>query len=745
MSDELDEIQAIFFEECAEGLAVAEEGLSAMASGDTSAGVIAGVFRAVHSIKGGSGAFGHTALLGFSHRFENVLDEVRAGRIAPTPEVTQCLLGAFDILSDHVSAAQSAGDAPDDGHMLEQLDAILAGGGAPAAAPEPEPVAAAPVDEDEFGFTPVAAVDFDLGGDFDPFGFEPVAVALDDFDAPAPQEPAGWTVRFGPSRGAMANGGEPMLVIRELESMGGEVTAVDTEALPPLAELDPEDSYFVWTLTLPASVDELDIRDCFDFVAPDSLIEVTQAEVAAPEVAPEPAVVSAPAEPDEIPFEPIAVVFDEVVVSLPVEPAPVAVPMPVEAPKKAETSKVEAPKPEAKHAVEVAQSIRVDLGKLDQLLNLVGELVIRGSILSDRLLPADQERVELPELSRLTRQIQDNVMSLRAQPIKQAFSRVPRMLRDLAAETGKKVILETTGEMTEVDKGVIEKIGDPLTHMIRNAVDHGIESPEDRIAAGKSAEGTIYLSAEQKGGRILVKVRDDGRGINRERVRAIAVKRGIIAADAQLSDEEIDSLICAPGFSTAETISNISGRGVGMDVVRSNVEALGGRLEIVSVPGEGTTFSMALPLTLAILDGMIVRLGDQRFVVPLANVIETVQPEPGQVQATSPTSEVIELRGQYLPVRRVGEMFGMRSERPAEDSLVIIVESETAGHVGLMVDTIDNRREVVLKSLEDNLHPIRGLGGATILGDGAIALIFDVDALVATGGASKFALKGLAA
>ncbi|WP_375195266.1 chemotaxis protein CheA, partial [Sphingobium sp.] len=220
--------------------------------------------------------------------------------------------------------------------------------------------------------------------------------------------------------------------------------------------------------------------------------------------------------------------------------------------------------------------------------------------------------------------------------------------------------------------------------------------------------------------------------------------RGIIAADAQLSDEEIDGLICAPGFSTAESISNISGRGVGMDVVRSNVEALGGRLEINSMPGQGTTFSMALPLTLAILDGMIVRLGRQRFVLPLANVIETVQPAPGQVRQTSPTSEVIELRGQYLPVRRVNELFGLPGERPAEDSLVIIVESEAAGPVGLMVDTIDNRREVVIKSLEDNLHPIRGLGGATVLGDGSIALILDIDALVVPAG-FKFALKGMAA
>ncbi|PTS88111.1 chemotaxis protein CheA, partial [Sphingomonas sp. HMWF008] len=405
--------------------------------------------------------------------------------------------------------------------------------------------------------------------------------------------------------------------------------------------------------------------------------------------------------------------------------------------------------PEPRPMDPVQQTIRVDLTKLDMLLNLVGELVIRGSILSDRLSPADQERVELPELARLTREIQDNVMSLRAQPIRQAFSRVPRMLRDLGAETGKQVVLEISGETTEVDKGVIEKIGDPLTHMIRNAMDHGIEKPADRIAAGKSPEGQITLSAEQKGARIFVRVSDDGRGIDRVRVKAKAIEKGIIPADAVLSDEEIDQLICAPGFSTAETISSISGRGVGMDVVRSNVEALGGRVDITSTPGQGTCFTMILPLTLAILDGMIVRLAGQRFVLPLANVIETVRPEPGQVRAMTPTSEVIELRGAYLPVKRLTDLFGFAPEtrRIPEESLVIIVESETAGNVGIMVDTIDDRREVVIKSLEQNLHPIRGLGGATILGDGSIALILDIDALVATHSPvnSKFPLKGLAA
>jgi len=714
--DGLDEIQAIFFEECAEGLAVAEQGLSAMAEGDVSKETIAGVFRAVHSIKGGSGAFGHTALQTFSHRFENVLDEVRGGKIVPDAAVTRIMLNAFDILSDHVAAAQNNGAPPADAAMMEQLDQVLANKGAAPAAAEPAP-APAPA-ADEFGFTPVAvsieAID-------DPFGFEPVTVSLDDMDG----GPADWIVRFGPSRAALANGGEPVLLIRELERMGGTVTSVDLSALPPLAELDPEDSYCLWTVTVPGPVAEEDIRDCFDFVAPDSVIEIARAATAT-------AVVSEPeAEPV---FAPIAVVLEDI--------APPAAPTPAPAPA------TPAPAPAARAAAEPpAQTIRVDLFKLDQLLNLVGELVIQGSILSDRLAPADQERVQLPQLARLTRQIQDNVMSLRAQPIKQAFSRVPRMLRDLMAETGKKVVLDTTGEGTEVDKGVLEKIGDPLTHMIRNAVDHGLESSEERIAAGKSPEGTIRLSAEQKGARIIVRVADDGRGIDRVRVRAKAIEKGIIAADAVLGDEEIDALICAPGFSTAETISNISGRGVGMDVVRSNVEALGGRVEIQSVPGQGTTFTMALPLTLAILDGMIVRLASQRYVLPLTNVVETVKPEPGQVKSVSPGSEVIELRDAYLPMRRMGDMFGVppHLRRAPEESVVIVVESEAAGLVGLMVDTIDNRREVVIKSLEDNLYPIRGLGGATILGDGSIALILDIDALVASHGIHKFAPKGMAA
>jgi len=747
MSDELDDIQAIFFEECAEGLAAAEAGLSAMDAGDVSAPTIASVFRAVHSIKGGAGAFGHAALTAFSHCFENVLDEVRAGRIAPSPGVTRVMLQAFDVLSDHVAFAQGLAGLPHDAVVLEALDAILAQGGAPdhGAAPTPTPAPTiAPT------ITPMSAAPT-AGGDVDPFGFEPVTVALEPLDPfgfepiahdpfddalaePAANGPIAWNVRFVPSDAALANGSEPLLIVRELELLEGVVEAVDLDALPPLRDLDPEHSYFGWTIRIPGHVAEEAILDSFDFVAPGSIVEVT------PEYAARPAPTGIVAPP----VPPAADVAAPAVVAAQVTAAP-----PPQLEKPAPVRAVEDRPEPARVAEPPQQSIRVELVKLDMLLNLVGELVIRGSILADRLSPKDQERVELPQLSRLTREIQDTVMSLRAQPIRQAFSRVPRMLRDLSAETGKDIRLETTGETTEIDKGVIEKIGDPLTHMIRNAVDHGIESAAVRLAAGKPAEGTIRLSAEQRGARILVRVADDGGGIDRARVFAKAVEKGVVAADAVMTDEEIDQLICAPGFSTADTISNISGRGVGMDVVRSNVEALGGRVEISSTPGKGTTFTMILPLTLAILEGMIVRLAGQRFVLPLANVVETVQPERGQVKPTTTTGEVIELRGNYVPVRRLTRTFGLgdNDTRRPEESLVIIVETETAGHVGLLVDTIDDRREVVIKSLDRNLHPIRGLGGATILGDGSIALILDIEALVgpATQTPNRYVTKGLAA
>lgn len=734
MSNELDEIQAIFFEECVEGLATAEAGLSAMAAGEASADVIAGVFRAVHSIKGGAGAFGHDALLHFSHAFENVLDKVRAGEIPANDAVSRHLLAAFDILSDHVGAAMGRNDPPTDAPVKAVLEDILAGNhnGEPTmfAAEATEEKAA---DEDEaFGvFSTTEDAGDDCAGDeheeeTDDFGFVPVAIDLAELDTPMESSTVAvpdWRLVFAPSRAAMSNGAEPLLVVRELERMGGAVTFADVTTLPALRDLDPEQAYISWAMRLPGTLSKGEIDECFDFVAPDSRIDFAQEEIAAAE-----------------PSSPVQELRAQVEAALPAISAAGGID---------NSAMPAAANVDMRIADNAAQTIRIDVGRLDMLLNLVGELVIRNSILTDRLDPDQQERVELPQLGRLTREIQDNVMSLRAQPIRQAFSRVPRIVRELCAATAKQVNLLVTGEQTEVDKSVIEKIGEPLTHMIRNAIDHGLETPSERAAAGKNPVGTVRLSAEQKGARIVIQVTDDGRGIDRARVRQKAIDKGLIAPDAALSDEDIDNLICAPGFSTAETISNISGRGVGMDVVRTNVEALGGRIEIASSPGQGTSFTMILPLTLAILDGMIVRLGGQRYVVPLAHVVESIRPQADQVKRLSPSSEVIDLRGSYVPVRRISELFNLTAHerREAEDSLVIIVESDGSGLVGLMVDTIDDRRELVVKSLDQHLYPIHGLSGATILGDGSIALILDIDALVATiaNASTRFTMKGIAA
>ena len=352
-------------------------------------------------------------------------------------------------------------------------------------------------------------------------------------------------------------------------------------------------------------------------------------------------------------------------------------------------------------------------------------------MLAQRLSESDMGSIpELSDLDHLTRELQDSTMAIRAQPMKTVFSRVPRIIRELEVETGKRVRLEVEGEMTEVDKTVVERIGEPLTHLIRNAVDHGLETPADRKAAGKDGEGVVTLSAAHQSGRIVITVADDGRGIDRARVKAKAIERGIIAPDAQLSEEEIDNLIFAPGFSTAAVVSNISGRGVGMDVVRKNIQALGGRIGIQSVLGKGSSFSLSLPLTLAVLDGMIVTVGDQTFVIPLTHIVESLRPGIDEVHVVGGQSPLLDVRGTYVPVHRVGEQLGVTGAITKPENAVLIVVESDQGQAVLMVDSIQDQRQVVVKSLEANYRAIHGLAGATILGDGRVALILDVDALI---------------
>lgn len=383
----------------------------------------------------------------------------------------------------------------------------------------------------------------------------------------------------------------------------------------------------------------------------------------------------------------------------------------------------------------VKQTIRVDLDKVDRLVNLVGELVITQAMLSQRVQESQIARASsigdgLAGLEHLLRELQESVMAIRTQPVKSVFQRMPRLVRELAAQTNKKVRLVVEGEGTEVDKTVIERLGEPLTHMIRNAVDHGLETPEERVAAGKCEEGTVTLSAEHRGGRIIIEVSDDGRGINRTRVREKAIERNLVQPNAQLSDEEIDNLIFLPGFSTASQVSNISGRGVGMDVVRRNIVDLGGRISIGSAPKSGSRFSLTLPLTLAVLDGMVVAVGDQTYVLPLAHIVESLKPQAKDIEHFGLDRHLLNVRGSYVPLLKIGELLGAKGATDPEAGVVILVESQGVGRFALAVDAILGQHQVVIKSFENNYHHIDGIGAATILGDGRVALILDVDGLV---------------
>jgi two-component system chemotaxis sensor kinase CheA len=370
------------------------------------------------------------------------------------------------------------------------------------------------------------------------------------------------------------------------------------------------------------------------------------------------------------------------------------------------------------------------------MIDLVGELVINEAMLSQRVLEAGIARASgvamaLEELEHLTREIQDSVMAIRAQPVRSVFQRMPRLVREVAAQTHKQVRLVTEGEGTEVDKTVIERIADPLTHMIRNAIDHGLESTERRIEIGKPAEGTVKLIALHRSGRIVLEVSDDGGGINRARVKEKAIENGVIAPDAQLSDEEIDNLIFLPGFSTAAKVSDISGRGVGMDVVRQSVAALGGRISITSRPGLGSTFTLSLPLTLAVLDGMVVSAHGHTLIIPLSAIVETLKPRAQDVFPLDHEINVLALRGGYVPMVDIANSLGYsESFIEPEQSVALLVEGEGGVRAVLLVDAIHGQRQVVIKSLEANYRAVPGIGAATVMGDGRVALILDVDAMV---------------
>lgn len=711
--DPMAAIRDTFFQECEEQLGALETGLLMMEGGDCDPETVNAVFRAVHSVKGGAGAFGLDALVRFAHVFETALDDVRAGRRAPDPRALNVMLRAADVLADLVRFSRDGGavDAERNRLLVEELKALSG---------SPQPHAPRPVVE-------VADRAAPGSGDMDGFAFQPLRFELDVPAAPAERT---WTVRFRPGAELYAKANESAVLLRELGRLGSTVVTLDASALPAFPDLDPEGAYLAWTIALSTAQPESAIREVFEFVEGDCELDIAQAVAEPPpgdaggiDLA---ALIQQAQDAAAAPAVPNAEVPGAGVPACVAQAPDAGTPEPGRAPRSADAAAPAASK----------ATIRVDLDRVDRLIDLVGELVINQAMLAQRVSEAGLPRssnvaLGLGDLEQLTREIQDSVMAIRAQPVKSVFQRMPRLVREVAAMTGKPVRLVTEGEGTEVDKTVIEHLADPLTHMIRNAIDHGLERPEDRRAAGKPADGTVRLAARHRSGRIVIEVADDGGGINRPRVRASAVAKGLIAPDAVLSDEETDNLIFLPGFSTAETVSDISGRGVGMDVVKRSIQALGGRIAITSRPGQGSTFTMSLPLTLAVLDGMVVSVGGQTLVAPLTAIIETLQPRAGDVHSLGGGAMVIAIRGTYIPLVDVGMALGFRAEPldPAR-GVTLLIESEGGARAALLVDAIQGQRQVVIKSFEANYRRVPGVAAATILGDGRVALILDVDAVV---------------
>lgn len=752
---ELDEFRATYFDECAELLLELEEQFAEITDGDRSSDRLNAVFRAIHSIKGGAGAFNFTRLVEFAHNFETLLDHVRDGRVEMTEDVAALCMRSNDIVADFVAAAREDRELkPDYGaEELARFKSIC------------EDEDEEPMEEFDLDFTPVM-VSFDedeADGDVSSQIADDDAALPDDADIPdtfdvAPMGGEGaWQLKFIPFSQLYERANDPLLLFRELATLGDVSIKAELTELPELSAFEAFGVYCTWNISISGNeVTEARIREVFEFVEGDCEIVLTAPgaglafevpELPSPKEAepilsvPEDEADVVPEAPSEEMVEAQEAEADEAIsfADLAAEMAPAK---PVEAPKPDNDAPAETPRADAGGAATSAkaatvQSIRVDLDKVDRVVNMVGELVITQSMLTqqmdDNLKSRYQELVRGVEvLAQTTRGLQDAVMAIRAQPVKSVFSRMPRLVRELSSKTGKSIRLEMVGEHTEIDKTIIEQLSDPLTHMIRNSADHGIENPEKRKASGKAEQGIIRLSAEQAGGSILITVQDDGAGINREKVLQLARDRGVVGPDQQLTDEQIDELIFAPGFSTAEALSDISGRGVGMDVVISNIQKIGGSVHVRSWPGNGTRMQLRLPLTLAVLDVMLVQVSGSPYVIPLSSIVETLQSRRADFGVTPSGRRVLQVRGEYVQVVDLATRFELPTTADEKERFVVLCEADGDSKVAVMVDDIIGQQQVVIKSLEENFERIEGIAGGTILGDGSVALIVDVQGVRST-------------
>ncbi len=696
MSIDMSQFHQVFFEECFEGLEAMESGLLTLDMGDIDSEIINTIFRGAHSIKGGSGTFGFTVVAEYTHIMETLLDEMRDGRRQVTQPAVDVLLGSVDCLREMLTAIQNEQDVNNVSVAKHKsaLEIVLNGGA---------------VAEGSTSSAGQGSVSATVIANIVPDMLE---------EEPIESQEQGWKIAFCPYLDLLKTGNDPVRLFRELNELGDLTTTANIQDIPGFYEIDPEECNISWDLKVVGDISGDEIREIFNWVEGDCEMEI-QPLAKAPK--PIPAVKKVDPEPAVI---------------TPTNSAPKTVEVKSKVTteiKKSDTQ--DADNDVAKNTAK-ASSIRVDTDKIDTLINMVGEVVITQSMLglvgeNFSMDKVGQLKRGLAQLERHTRDLQQSVMNIRMLPISFVFSRFPRLVHDISSKLDKKIVLKLVGENTEVDKAVVELINDPLVHLIRNSLDHGIEMPADRVAAGKPETGTIELKAYHRGGHIVIEIIDDGRGLDKDKLLSKAIEKGLIEENNLLTEKQIFELIFMPGFSTAEQLTDISGRGVGMDVVRRNIQSLGGNIEIISELGKGTTIAIHLPLTLAILDGQSVAVGDETYIVPLVSIIESINITERMLNKVAGKGETFRLRNEYLPVIRMRRIFNVHSGNPTKSKEGVLVVVEGQGELCcLLVDELLGQQQVVIKSLEANYRRVEGVSGATILGDGSVALILDVPGLV---------------
>ncbi|PRH09134.1 chemotaxis protein CheA [Burkholderia multivorans] len=732
MTLDITQFYQTFFDEADELLAQMEQLLLNLDVGSPDAEDLAAIFRAAHSIKGGAATFGFSALTDTTHILESLLDRARNHELTLTKEMVDAFLETKDVLSDQLadyraSAEPDAAAAAAICAKLERLQADSGGAAASVAAPAAVAVAApAPA-------SPAVASAAAAGQRAPDHVVEQAVAAAHPSAAGAP----------APQADAAADGDGPHLKIT-LTGVDAKDQALLVEELGNLGRIvgrtEVGDALTLW---LESDVPSDDIVAVCCFVIDESQIRIargaapaaTQPASAAPVVAEPPpaapAAASAATAAAPAPA-PAASTTSAAAAAAPAAHAESPAPSAAAQPAAHHDDKRARPAAAAAAGAE-GSSIRVGVEKVDQLINLVGELVITQAMLAETASafdPALHDRLfnGMAQLERNARDLQEAVMSIRMMPMDYVFSRFPRLVRDLAGKLGKQVELVTFGQATELDKSLIERIIDPLTHLVRNSLDHGIETVDKRIAAGKDAVGQLVLSAAHHGGNIVIEVSDDGAGLNRERILAKAAKQGMQIPE-NISDDEVWQLIFAPGFSTAETVTDVSGRGVGMDVVKRNIQSMGGHVEISSQAGRGTTTRIVLPLTLAILDGMSVKVGSEIFILPLNFVMESLQPSNDDIYTVGNGERVVRVRGEYLPLVALHEVFSVEGARTDPTQGIVTIMETEGRRFAMLIDELVGQQQVVVKNLETNYRKVHGISAATILGDGSVALIVDVAAL----------------